>query len=44
VSGNNDGASEFVEHSKFEWAPEDIVILPPGDEDEDDESKEEPEE
>jgi len=44
VSGNNDGASEFVERSKFEWAPEDIVIRPPGDEDEDDECKEEPEE
>jgi hypothetical protein len=36
VSGKDDGTSGFVERSRFEWAPEDIVILPLGDEDEDD--------
>jgi hypothetical protein len=33
VSGSNDETTGLERRSKFEWGPEDIVILTPGNED-----------
>ena len=41
VSGSNDEPRRFDRRSKFEWRPEDIVILTPGDEDNDEDEHEE---